>query len=67
MYQRIFRRIAAVGIIFAATAILPKALLASCVTQNYPNGTQTITCCGDTACCTTTWRGSVKIAPDVCT
>jgi hypothetical protein len=40
------------GVAAAVSAMVPQALHA-CVTQNYPDGTQTITCCGDTACCTT--------------
>lgn len=66
MRTEIFRRITAVAVAATLATGLPKTLLAGCVNQSYPNGTQTITCCGDGMCCTTTWRGSVMIAPAAC-
>jgi hypothetical protein len=59
----LLKRVTGVAAVVAVSAMVPQALHA-CVTQNYPDGTQTITCCGDTACCTTTWRGSELISKE---
>jgi hypothetical protein len=61
--RSLLKRVTGVVAALAMSALMPQALNA-CVTHNYPNGTQTITCCGDTACCTTTWHGSELISKE---
>lgn len=57
--QSLLRRIIGVTVAIVASTIAPEALKAACINQTNPiTGIQTITCCGATACCTSTWRGS---------
>lgn len=60
------KRIAGSTTVLLISAMMPQALQASCINQTNPStGVQTITCCGATACCTTTWHGS-EIISTVC-
>ena len=58
----LFKGVAGAAAIVLASTVMPEALRAACINQTNPiTGIQTITCCGATACCTTTWRGSELI------
>jgi hypothetical protein len=53
------KRIAGSAAVLVASAMMPQALQAACINQYNPiSGVQTITCCGEVKCCTTTWHGS---------
>lgn len=43
--------------VLVISAAMPEALKAACI-NGTTNGLQTITCCGETFCCTSFWRGS---------
>jgi hypothetical protein len=45
----------------AMAVFSPVSAWASCVNKTNGDGTHTITCCGETACYYTTWRGSTLI------
>jgi hypothetical protein len=45
----------------AMAVFSPVSAWASCVNKINGDGTHTITCCGDTSCYYTTWRGSTLI------
>lgn len=48
--------------LLAMATMIPQALEAACINKYNPiTGIQTITCCGDVKCCTTTWHGSELI------
>jgi hypothetical protein len=53
------KRAAGAAAVSVMSAAMPQALQAACLNQTNPvTGIQTITCCGETVCCTSTWHGS---------
>jgi hypothetical protein len=55
------RRLGAAAMLTAMAVFSPVSAWASCVNKTNGDGTHTITCCGETACYYTTWRGSTLI------
>ena len=56
------RNSAALALVLAGSAMLPKALEACTTSFNQYTGVQAITCCGATKCCTTLWKDDVLIS-----
>ena len=56
-----FTRAASSVAVLVVSAMMPQTLEACINKYNPITGIQTITCCGDTKCCTTTWHGSELI------
>lgn len=63
--HRLVRRFASAALLAGSALVVPAALEAACQMQEYwttGGYRERITCCGETACCTTIWSGSTLVS-----